>query len=219
MSDGTSEANNKPKRAPRKRASATSANRKAAASSSVSRKRAARKRATRTRTAKKEDTAPKQKIEQDSAPIEQVSESAAPKRKAPTTIAADQSMQRAVRIRAIVVAVLIVVGVGSSAIVGYTDQGTIDVNQVINERNDVIRSSGSEEALIPQQNVNPLPDGGLMSSGEPAPSSNPAPDTPSPAAVSSTDNSTATTSAATDEDAATSSPAGSVPMTREELSE
>lgn len=57
-------------------------------------------------------------------------------------------------------------GVGGSAFVGYTDQGTIDVNQVIEARNEQVRASGSGEAIIPLQNVTQRPDGGLVGGRE-----------------------------------------------------
>jgi hypothetical protein len=115
--------------------------------------------------------------------------------------------------------VLVVIGIGSSAAVGFTDRGTIDVNQVITERNERVQSSGSGESIIPEQNVNQRPDGGLIggygASGR-SPVSAPTPE-PEEDMSTSTATSTATTTATS---TATSTeetvPEPSVPMTATE---
>ncbi len=149
----------KPKRAPRKRAP------KAAASvddvSSAPVKRAPRKRAPR-----------KPKAEVESGVVEREVPAPAPvrttMRKAPTPIATEKASRRSAKRQMILVATLIILGLGGSAAVGFTDKGRIDINQLITERNRKIESGELHESIIPVQNRSQEVDGGLIPVAEEA---------------------------------------------------
>jgi hypothetical protein len=156
----------KPKRAPRKRAS-----------SSVSRTTTDKPKRTRRVTKK----------------VEEEKEEKQPARRAPTPIASEKREKRFVRKHTIVVAVLVFLGIGSSAIVGLTDKGQIDVVTIIDERNKKAAERG--ETLVSAEEEL-LPDGGLIPA-DPAQVQN----TPPPPAASST---------------ASTTPVGNIPLTNEE---
>ncbi len=86
-------------------------------------------------------------------------------RKAPTPIAAERAKVKRSRKNATVVAVLLLLGVGSSAAVGFTDKGQIDVAQTIAQRNEAARAAGQPEITIPVQTT-PEPNGGLTGVGD-----------------------------------------------------
>ena len=94
-------------------------------------------------------------------------------RKAPTPFSGKKARQARLRKRNIVLAVVMIVGIGSSAAVGVTDSGQINVNETIESRNERIRnnSATTEDVVagvveIPVQNTNnSLPNGGLVGSG------------------------------------------------------
>jgi len=118
-------------------------------------------------------------------------------RKAPTKFAQVQATQRSKRNQYIVVGLLIMVGIGSSAAVGLSDSeaGQINVTQTIQERNErmanLVDVNGPTVVVpIPSQQ----PDGGLIGL-------RPADPTPAPVAATST---ATTTSATTDSSTATS---------------
>lgn len=150
----------KPKRATRKRATSSRARRTAPAAA-VSEKTTARKRAPRKRAAQAAPPAEEKKV-----PKKVVTEG----RKAPTSISATKAQRKAKRNQIIIVGVVMLIGVGASAAVGFTDDGRIDVNEAIEARNDRIRSGQAEDSqsvVVPVQNTNAnqLPDGGLVGLG------------------------------------------------------
>ena len=120
-------------------------------------------------------------------------------RKAPTTFSAQKSAKRKLQINAVVVGVILLFGIGGSAVVGFTDSGPIDVNRVIEERNERVRNNATDgrdvvanSVTVPVQNTNNRNqvDGGLVGLGNVSQSTNNEP----AAEVAS---STATTSDAT----------------------
>ncbi len=96
----------------------------------------------------------------------------APERKAPTTLKEHAPSSTPSRTPMIVVGVLILVGIGSSAAVGLTDKGQIDVVTMIEERNRKAEERG--EKVVSSSVKDQLPDGGLI----------PADETPTPQASS-----------------------------------
>lgn len=158
MNDETSEEKVKPKRAPLKRTSAKSTTKKVDGDSAAPRKRAARQRASRTSVEKVETPKPVKKIEE---PVVQT-KTEEKVRKAPTPLSYEAKEKRAKKVRAIVASVILIIGAGSSAVVGYTDKGGIDVNKAIEERNERTKQSGSGGEIIPVQNTSQAVDGGLI---------------------------------------------------------
>lgn len=93
-------------------------------------------------------------------------------RKAPTPLKARKTASRTKRNQFVIVGVIIMLGVGASAVVGYTDRGQIDVNKTIEARNERIRAGGGTPddvttEVIPVQNTNNTgkADGGLRGRG------------------------------------------------------
>lgn len=180
------------KRATRKRVATTRASRTRAATRAPRKavpKKTVRKKTPRKTTAKRVVAAPAP--EPAPAPITE----SAGERKAPTRLAHERSSTKARRNQLIVVAVLLLTGVGASAAVGVTDAGQIDVNKAIEERNERIRSGqGSEEerVFVPVQNTtaNQLPDGGLVGLGIGGAIDEPKPPAPATTTASSTATST-----------------------------
>ena len=116
-------------------------------------------------------------------------------RKAPTPIAESRREKHFARKHAIVIGVLMVLGIGSSAAVGFTDKGQIDIVMIIDERNKKAAERG-EQPIAAEEEL--LPDGGLIPAD---PSSVPQQATTTPATASST---------------ASTTPQGNVPRTAEE---
>lgn len=112
-------------------------------------------------------------------------------RKAPTLIADEKTDKKKSRRQMIVIAAMIIVGVGASAAVGFTDKGQIDVQGTIAWRNEEARSTGNEGAIVPEQNSPQLPDGGLIGLGIGGPIGGEASSTP-PAASSTPPTATST---------------------------
>jgi len=86
-------------------------------------------------------------------------------RKAPTTFAAQAAKRKNTQTQFIVVGVLLAIGIGSSAIVGLTDDGQIDVTQTINDRNARMANMVDVDGptvVAPRENVNNAPDGGFI---------------------------------------------------------
>ncbi len=81
-------------------------------------------------------------------------------RRAPTIIKEERQKLRSSRKHLIVVGVLLFVGIGSSAVVGFTDKGQIDVVTVIEERNKKAEERG--EKIVSSSEKDQLPDGGLI---------------------------------------------------------
>lgn len=183
------------KRAPKKRASST-----------------ARKRTTRKAPAKKETDS--QETKASSTETLRQSESNQSVRKAPTSIASQNNKSKTKRNQIMFVAVLLVVGIGGSAAVGFTDKGQINVNQAIEERNERLRNGqlsekDSQRIIVPVQNseANKLPDGGLVGFGVGAEPPAPKPE-PATTTASSTATSTDETATSTDDGTDTSSENG-----------
>lgn len=95
-------------------------------------------------------------------------------RKAPTLIATGQMVQKKRKKQTIIIGVVLLIGVGLSAIVGYTDKGQIDVQETIEARNERIRTNTTDErdvntstVEVPVQNTNTAgkADGGLVGRG------------------------------------------------------
>jgi hypothetical protein len=96
-------------------------------------------------------------------------------RKAPTTFSAQKTAQKRFRINVIVVGIILLFGVGSSAVVGFTDEGQINVNEVIEARNERVRNNQTDgrdvvanTVNVPVQNTNNSNqvDGGLVGLGD-----------------------------------------------------
>jgi hypothetical protein len=115
-------------------------------------------------------------------------------RKAPTPLAAEKSERRFTRKHTIVIVFFILLGVGSSALLGLTDPGHIDVTSLIDERNKIAAERGEQLVSTTEEQ---LPDGGLI------------PADPSTMPPATTTPSTATSTAST-------TPEGNVPLTDEE---
>jgi len=147
------ESDDAPKRTPRRRASSSRAS-----VDGVPRKRAPRKRVATPATS--EST-----IRQTEPVVEREVE-----RKAPTPLASSRSRSRAKQLQIMVSTVIVLIGVGTSAAVGMTDKGQIDVNQTIEERNERIRtgqvSAEENTIIVPVQNTNVRQaDGGMTGRG------------------------------------------------------
>lgn len=89
------------------------------------------------------------------------------KRKAPTEIKERNTSKDKRRNQLVATLGIFIVGLGMSAIVGFSDHGEIDVNKVVEERNERIRAGGGNAEtgteIIPVQNQNTKQeaDGGL----------------------------------------------------------
>lgn len=115
-------------------------------------------------------------------------------RKAPTPLAGKKLAKAKKRKRTVVVGFLLLLGVISSAAVGYIDEGQIDVKKTIDARNERIRNNvaneddvltSSVEIPVQNTNINNKPDGGLIGRGVGA--NNPVPkEEPNPLLASST---------------------------------
>ena len=88
-----------------------------------------------------------------------------PERKAPTPIAATKAATKSSRRQAAVVGVLILLGVGASAIVGFTDKGPINVEKTIADRNDRISRGEIQGEVVPVQNTPQVANGGMVGLG------------------------------------------------------
>jgi hypothetical protein len=178
----------KPKRAPRKRV-AKVVSEEAETPAPAPRKRAPRKssedavkRTPRKRVAKEEDTPTP--------------------RKAPTPLASEKSNSKKSKKQRYVVGILMFLGIASSAAVGFTDKGSINVEATITARNEQSRAAGREGEIVPVQNTDVQPDGGLIGlMGSDS--------TPPAAPVASS----------TEAVASSSAPVGNIPMTMEEAAQ
>jgi hypothetical protein len=119
-----------------------------------------------------------------------------PERKAPTVLKEEKKKSKFLNTPVIVVGVLLILGIGSSAAVGLTDKGQIDVVTMINERNKKAEERG--EKIVSSAMTDQLPDGGLI----PADPATIASSTPPVETASST---------------ATTTPQGNLPRTDEEI--
>ncbi len=156
-------------------------------------KRAPRKRAAVSVSSQKEE---KPKPRQTRRTTKKVSETLEPARRAPSTIAETKYDKKPHRKHTIVIGTLIAVGIISSAIVGFTDKGQIDVVTIIDERNKKAAERG-EQLVSAEEEL--LPDGGLI-----------------PADPATTPDSNTTTPVEAVSSTASSTPQGNVPLTNEE---
>lgn len=122
------------------------------------------------------------------------------KRKAPTTLSPTRTTKSPVRKHAIVIGLLLIVGVGGSAAIGFTDPGQIDVVKAITERNEQAKNGDTPNPImVPVQSTTQEPDGGLVGLGIGGPETQPA-----------------TTSSSTEVTASSSEPVGQAPLTNAE---
>lgn len=182
------------------------------------RKRAVRKRAPATRartTASDREQVPRKKTEIEEAPSQRVrsadfDEPKIEKRKAPTSFAGAKAAAINKKKHIVVATILIALGVGSSAMVGFTDEGQIDVQKTIEERNERIRNNQADErdlsgslVEVPVQNTNAQrADGGLIGRGVGSGTTAPAPPVATSTATSSAESATSTEAVATSTEAA-----------------
>jgi len=154
-------------------------------------------RATRSSVSRRTKTPVRKKTAVESPPPIKEEKQPEEKRKAPTSFQSSKSARNRIRNRNIILASVMISGIASSAAVGFTDEGQIDVNQAIESRNERVRSNVANNIetdedttyVVPVQNSNNLPNSGLIGLGM----DNRPPPTPPPEPVSTT---TATTSAA-----------------------
>lgn len=184
------------KKAPRKRAApkAAAAEKKVTPRKTTTRKAPAKKPATRTTTrkapAKKkvvtEDVEDQEEVEE----LEEVEEVMPMRstRKAPTQFAQVQAMKASKRNQYIVIALLLIVGIGASAAVGLSDPeaGQINVAQAIKERNERMANLVDVDGpTVMAPTPSQLPDGGFIGLRPADPSVAPAPIDASSTATSS----------------------------------
>ncbi len=145
--------------------SSTSSRTRARRDSSGTRRRAVRKKIEEpvSRVTKRKVAAPKPEVR-----VPDSSES----RKAPTKFSGQKVAKKIKRKRMIVIASVLIIGVGASAAVGLTDSGQIDVQQTIEDRNERIRNNTQDETdtlnstvEVPVQNTSSKPNGGLRGLG------------------------------------------------------
>ena len=87
-------------------------------------------------------------------------------RKAPTPFSFNRNLLSKKRKRTIVASLVMLVGVGASAVVGFTDSGQIDVQKTIEERNARIRNNNPDERDVLNSTVE-VPVQNTNSSGQP----------------------------------------------------
>ena len=203
--DSSSEEDLTPKRAPRRRVSSNAPR----APRKIAEKTAPRKRVISRIVTDRDGL---QKSEERISPISD--------RKAPTPLAEGQAVQQRRKKQTIVIVLTVVLGIGISALVGYTDNGQIDVQKTIEDRNERIRTNNPNEhdvmtstLEVPVQNTNNAgkADGGFIGQGAPA-------STPQPVVASSTATSSDQTASST-ETVASSTESGAEAVTEPEGTE
>jgi hypothetical protein len=166
-------------------------------------KRTPRKRAPKADLSDNATTAPIKRVPQKRV-VKRVVEESRPERsssrKAPTPIAAEKAKTRRGRKNVTVVAILLLLGIGSSAAVGFTDKGQIDVAQTIAQRNEAARAAGQPEITIPVQTT-VEPNGGLTGVGD-DPNAQPPVSAPDSSSASSTEATASTTEEAASQETA-----------------
>lgn len=152
--DSSSEEQSLPTRAPKRREGA------------APRKRATRKKLDEVEVVERVIPVRKPKVKPVIAPIEG--------RKAPTPFSLNKAIKKKKNQRFVITLAILLVGVGSSAVVGFTDNDTIDVQRTIEERNTRIRNNNANEndtiisnVELPVQDTNTSQkaDGGLKGRG------------------------------------------------------
>lgn len=101
--------------------------------------------------------------EQETIPVPATSKT----RKAPTAFAGEVAKKKTTQIQVGIIALLLVVGVGASAVLGFTDSTAwqIDVTQTIKERNERMSNMVDVDGpttVAPRQTTNDVPDGGFL---------------------------------------------------------
>jgi hypothetical protein len=149
-------------------------------------------------------------ISKEAEPLPQRTATRSTARKAPTPIAAKRAVHKSTKRQTFVVVLLMILGVGSSAAVGFFDKGRIDINSIIQERNRKIESGEVQGTVVPIQNTNTEPYGGLIPV-------NGATETAPPVATStaSTSDATASSTSATSSSTASESNDALVPVNEE----
>jgi hypothetical protein len=194
----------KSKRTPRKRVAKTTASKIA----STSRKTVARKKTTR-------QTSKTTQVRSDSV-VSAATESVS--RKAPTVFASEKNKQKQLQKQFIIIGVILFLGVGTSAVVGYSDKGQINVAQVVEDRNQRVKTGATDESdtatelvAVPVQNTNKSANGGLVGLGTGGAKPKPSTDT-----ATSTASSTDITASSTKAVASSTNPAAESASSTEE---
>lgn len=158
-------------------------------------KRAASKRATSVSTAASDKPKPTRRKTTTTEAVAEVS-----KRKAPTTLGSKERNKSPARKHAAIIAALLIIGVGGSAAIGFTDPGQIDVVKAITERNEQAKNGDTPNPImVPVQSTTQEPDGGLVGLGIGGPEVPPA-----------------ATASSTETAASSSEPVGQAPLTNAE---
>jgi len=157
----------------------------------VTRKRVAKTAVKKTAAKKPRKTAvkktPPKAVEEISEVADEATDTVTKNRKAPTVFSDQKKARRKFQINAVVVGIILLFGIGGSAVIGFTDEGQIDVNQVIEARNERVKNNLTDgrdvvanTVTVPVQNTNNgnQVDGGLVGLGDRNP--------PTPAAATST---------------------------------
>jgi len=129
-------------------------------------KKAARKTPTKRKPATKKATSVKAELVEPEPEMTTMS-AATTTRKAPTEFAEQVARKKATRTQAVVIGVLLSIGVGASAAVGFTDSqaGQINVAQTISDRTERMANLVDVDGptvVAPRQNSNNAPDGGFL---------------------------------------------------------
>ena len=133
----------------------------------------ARASASSTETEKK---APRKRVSEAAVRAAAISGDSEVRRKAPTSLdSSSQSSRKSYKI-IYIPALILVLGLGISAFIGFSDEGQINIVGVINDRNTKVSAgeavegeSGTSQIVPVQNNGNGLPDGGLVGAGTPPP--------------------------------------------------
>jgi hypothetical protein len=86
-------------------------------------------------------------------------------RKAPTPLAEKKIKKQTTKKHIGIVATLLILGIGGSALVGFSDKGQIDVGKTIADRNAQAIGDNPNAIMIPVQSTTQEPDGGLIGLG------------------------------------------------------
>lgn len=157
---------------PRERSTGRRVSRRRESSSSPERATRTRQRATRQSVVEEKNVPLEKSVEPTKPKTEKSEETKA--RKAPTPFSGVKLARVQKRKRMLIVLSTLVFGIGASAAVGLTDDGQINVQKTIEDRNERIRNNSFNESdvitssvEVPVQNtsVNNKPDGGLVGKG------------------------------------------------------
>ena len=168
------------------------------------RKRAPRKRTVR-KSAPRKKAAPRRSVSAPAPRVETPEPVSTGERRAPTGLGTSRLVRRQKNKHKMVVAAIMIFGVGASAVVGYTDQGQIDVEAAAEARNERIRENRANEddvltstIEVPVQNQNKQKaDGGLRGLGSTETKPKPAPAPPVATSTATSSDSIASSTDAT----------------------